>query len=176
MSNRIHLIVLAGFAVVAGSAFLSTAQAGDRAAQLARGEYVLSTSGCNDCHSPGGFEKGPGVAKSAWLTGLPVGFQGPWGTTYPANLRLTVSSMSESQWLVFARQERRPPMPWYSLNAMTDSDLKAIYAYIKSLGPAGKPAPAYVPPGGQVETPYFVFVPTMDSKQARLAAPARAAK
>ena len=67
-------------------------------------------------------------------------------------------------------------MPWYSLNAMTESDLKAIYAYIKSLGPAGKPAPAYVPPGGQVETPYFVFVPTMDSKQARLAAPARAAK
>ena len=54
MSNRIHLIVLAGFAAVAGSAFVSTAQAGDRAAPLARGEYVLSTSGCNDCHSPGG--------------------------------------------------------------------------------------------------------------------------
>ena len=45
MSNRIHLIVLAGFAFVAGSAFISTAQAGDRAAHLARGEYVVLTSG-----------------------------------------------------------------------------------------------------------------------------------
>ena len=37
MSNRMHIVVLAGFAVLAGSAFVSTAQAGDRAAQLARG-------------------------------------------------------------------------------------------------------------------------------------------
>jgi mono/diheme cytochrome c family protein len=169
MSNRIHLVVLAGFAVVAGNVFVPTVHAGDRAALLARGEYVLATSGCNDCHSPNGFEKGPTVPKADWLTGLPVGFQGPWGTTYPANLRLTVSGMSESQWLVFARQERRPPMPWLGLKAMTDTDLKAIYAYIRSLGPAGTPVPAYVPPGGTVNTPYFVFVPTTDSKQARAA-------
>lgn len=169
MSNRIHRVLLAGFAVLASSAFVPTAHADDRAALLARGEYVLSTSGCNDCHSPNGFEKGPTVPKGDWLTGLPVGFQGPWGTTYPANLRLTVSGMSESQWLVFARQERRPPMPWLGLKAMTDTDLKAIYAYIRSLGPAGKPAPAYVPPGGKVDTPYFVFVPQMDKKQAAVA-------
>jgi len=169
MTNRIHFVFLAGFAVLAGSAFVQTAHADGRAAQLARGEYVLATSGCNDCHSPNGFEKGPTVPKADWLVGLPIGFQGPWGTTYPANLRLTVSAMSESQWLVFARQERRPPMPWLGLKAMTDTDLKAIYAYIRSLGPAGTPAPAYVPPGGTVNTPYFVFVPTTDSKQARAA-------
>ena len=166
MSNRLVVVVLAGLVVLAGSVFVPAARADDRAAQLARGEYVLSISGCNDCHSPNGFEKGPTVPKSEWLTGLPVGFQGPWGTTYPANLRLTLSGMSESQWLVFARQERRPPMPWLGLKTMTDADLKAIYAYIRSLGPAGTPVPAYVPPGGKVDTPYFVFVPQVDKTQA----------
>lgn len=33
-----------------------------------------------------------------------------------------------------------------ALRDMTESDLKAIHQLIKSLGPAGEPAPAYVPP------------------------------
>ena len=37
---------------------------------------------------------------------MPVGFQGPWGTSYPANLRLTVQSMTETQWVRFARDNR----------------------------------------------------------------------
>jgi hypothetical protein len=49
---------------------------------------------------------------------------------------------------------------------MTDQDLTAIYAYVRSLGPAGVAAPAYVAPGGRVTTPYIVFVPREDAKQA----------
>lgn len=30
---------------------------------------------------------------------------------------------------------------------MTDQDLLAIYHYVRALGPAGQPAPEYVPPG-----------------------------
>ena len=67
--------------------------------------------------------------------GQPVGFQGPWGTTYPSNLRLVLGSMTEAQWLQHARQERLPPMPSFNLRAMTDADLKAIYAFVRSLGP-----------------------------------------
>ena len=33
------------------------------------------------------MQKGPAVPLQEWLTGVPVGFQGPWGTTYAANLR-----------------------------------------------------------------------------------------
>jgi hypothetical protein len=33
---------------------------------------------------------------------------------------------------------------------------------VKSLGPAGVAAPAYVAPGGRVTTPYIVFVPQVD--------------
>ncbi len=53
----------------------------------------------------------------------------------------------------------RPPMPLPSLRAMSDADLKAIYRYVRSLGAKGQPVPAYVPPGGQVATPYFDFTP-----------------
>jgi len=88
-----------------------------------------------------------------------VGFQGPWGVSYPANLRLTVQSMTETQWLVFARTERRPPMPWFNLRDMSDQDLIDIFRYIRSLGPAGTPAPAPVTPGGTVTTPVIDFVP-----------------
>ncbi len=149
------------FTAPAGAA---TADAKHDSASVARGRYLVTVSGCNDCHTPGGMEKGPAVPEAQWLTGLPVGFQGPWGTTYPSNLRLVLGSMTEAQWLLHARQERLPPMPWFNLRAMTDSDLKAIYAFVRNLGPAGVAAPAYVAPGGKVITPYFVFVPRTDTQ------------
>ena len=89
------------------------------------------------------------MPESEWLTGVPVGFQGPWGTTYPANLRLVVDGLSEAQWLAHARQERLPPMPWFNLREMTDEDLKAIYAYIRSLGATGDRGARLRRPGRQ---------------------------
>jgi len=103
--------------------------------------------------------KGGQVAESEWLTGDAMGWQGPWGTTYAANLRLLAASLTEAQWLARARQPMRPPMPVASLRAMTDADLRAIYRYVKSLPAKGGPAPAYVPPGGKVATPYFDLTP-----------------
>ena len=130
--------------------------------QVTRGKYLVTISGCNDCHTPGYMQQGPKVPEREWLTGVPVGYQGPWGTTYAANLRLVINGMSEAQWLVHARKEFKPPMPWFNLREMKDQDLKAIYAYVRSLGVAGEQAPAYVAPGGRVTTPYFVFVPQVD--------------
>ena len=141
--------------------------AGEPAAgAVERGRYLVTIGGCNDCHTPGYMEKGPAVPESEWLTGMPVGFQGPWGTSYAANLRLVLNSMTEDQWVKHARQQRLPPMPWFNLRAMTDDDLRAVYAYVRSLGAPGHPAPAYVAPGGKVSTPYFVFVPVIDQRQA----------
>jgi hypothetical protein len=112
------------------------------------------------------MQAGLKVPEQEWLKGGPVGFQGPWGTTYAANLRRVVNSMSESQWLTHARQDRLPPMPAYVLQRMREDDPKAIYAYVKSLGDVGDPAPSYVAPGGKVTTPYYVFVPQTDEKKA----------
>jgi mono/diheme cytochrome c family protein len=128
------------------------------AKQIERGRYLLLVGGCNDCHTPGYGPSGGKVAEQDWLVGDKLGFSGPWGTTYPSNLRLLVAGMTEPQWLVLAGQaEMRPPMPWVSLHAMQQDDLKAIYRYIAWLGPKGEPAPAYLPPGSVPRGPVVVF-------------------
>jgi mono/diheme cytochrome c family protein len=134
---------------------------------LERGRYLVSISGCNDCHTPGYPEAAGKLPAAEWLTGSPVGFQGPWGTTYPVNLRLYTQGMSEAQWIARVRQPMRPPMPWFSLRDMSDTDLVAMYRFIRALGARGEPAPAYAPPGVAVNTPYFEFVPKNLPKQAR---------
>lgn len=126
---------------------------------LARGRYITRVSGCNDCHTPGYAESGGKTAEADWLTGVPVGFKGPWGVTYPANLRLLAQTMDESAWLTYARAPRRPPMPWFNLRDMSDDDLRAVYRFVQSLGAKGVPAPAYAPPGTEVATPWILFVP-----------------
>lgn len=39
-----------------------------------------------------------------------------------------------------------PPMPWQTIGQMTDNDLKAVFAYLKSLPPIENPIPAPLPP------------------------------
>jgi len=50
-------------------------------------------------------------------------------------------------------------MPWFNLRAMNDADLRAIYRYVRSLGPAGEPAKAYLPPDKAPSAPYFRMTP-----------------
>lgn len=134
-------------------------------AQLERGRYLIVTAGCNDCHTAGYAPSGGAVPDAEWLTGDAIGFQGPWGTSYPSNLRLLTDRLDERQWLARARTPMLPPMPWISLKAMTDEDLKAIYAFIRSLGPAGQEAPMAAAPGVNVTTPYIEFVPKAPTSQ-----------
>jgi len=123
-----------------------------------RGEYLVMTSGCHDCHTPDYLVKGPMTAPETFLTGGKMGFRGPWGTTYPANLRLLLQRMTEVEWVNEARSiYRRPPMPYYSLNSMSEGDLRALYRYIRALGPAGESAPAFLPPDKAPPQPYVQY-------------------
>ena len=125
---------------------------------VALGRYLVQTTGCNDCHTPGYAAAHGKVSEKDWLTGDALGWHGPWGTTYAANLRLYFAGLSEAQWLNRARTiEPRPPMPWFNLRAMSDADLSAIYRFVKDAGPAGQPAPAYLPPGQPPPQPYIQF-------------------
>jgi mono/diheme cytochrome c family protein len=144
----------------------AAASAADRGPQdakraaLERGKYLVQTSGCNDCHTAGFIPSAGKVPEKEWLKGDAVGFRGPWGTTYPANLRLYFAGVSEKAFIADARSGRmRPPMPWFNLASMTDADLRAIHRYVRNLGEPGAPAPAYVAPGEEPRTPYIVFVP-----------------
>lgn len=125
---------------------------------IARGRYLVKIAGCNDCHTPGYFMGAGKVPEKQWLTGDTLGWRGPWGTTYPVNLRLYMRDLTEKQWLHVAKnKEMRPPMPWFALRDMTREDLRAIYRYIRHLGPAGQPAPAYLPPDKEPKPPFVTF-------------------
>jgi mono/diheme cytochrome c family protein len=145
--------------VIALGALSSTSTAGSHVAgqatakQIERGRYLVRTTGCNDCHTPGYTESAGRIDESQWLVGSTLGWQGPWGTTYPANLRLLTQGLTADQWLQVARRETRPPMPWFALRDMTDADLLAIYHFTRSLGPAGRTAPAFLPPGKSARAP-----------------------
>ncbi len=150
------------FAFAAASIIATAASAADQAPtkmpdEAARGRYLVQIAGCNDCHTAGYVESGGKVEESKWLTGDRLGWSGAWGTTYASNLRLGVKDMSADQFMTLARSPLRPPMPWFNLRDMKDSDVKAIYAYLKYLGPAGEPAPAYVPPGNLPAGPIVKF-------------------
>ena len=124
------------------------------------GRYLVRAGGCNDCHTPAFMMLGEKVPESQWLTGNAMGFRGPWGTTYASNLRRFVQPFTAEQFVEVVRKRNdRPPMPWPSLHAMSDADLKSIYAYIKSLPVSGAATPDFVPPGHQPKTPYILMVP-----------------
>jgi len=123
-----------------------------------RGRYLVQIAGCNDCHTAGYATSNGQTPESEWLYGDLLGWRGGWGTTYAANLRLSLSRMTEEQWVVFARNlQSRPPMPSFSLNAMTETDLKSLYRFVRQLEPLGEPAPSYVPPDQEPNPPYVTF-------------------
>ena len=122
---------------------------------LKRGRYLVVIGGCNDCHTPGYAESGGKVPEKDWLTGSRLGWHGPWGTTYPPNLRLFMQGITRAQWIKFAHSAQlRPPMPSWALHTLTDRDLSAIYAFVRHLGPSGHKAPNFIPPGQTPPEPY----------------------
>jgi len=143
---------------------------------LAQGEYLVKIAGCNDCHTPGYMQAAGEVPKDQWLVGNTLGFHGPWGTTFAANLRIKAAEMDEAGWIRYTGDlHTRPMMPDFAVRAMRESDRVAIYRFIRSLGPVGEPAPAYLPPGQTPPTPYLQMVLPTPAEGAPAAAAAPAA-
>lgn len=153
-------LVLAGVLPSTAYAAEVTKPAGAKvdASSLARGKYLVVIGGCNDCHTAGYAMTGGKTPEKDWLTGDKLGWRGPWGTTYAVNLRQTMQTLSEAQWIAKAKSlETRPPMPWFNLRTMSAQDLRAIYRYVRHLGPAGEAAPAYIPPDKEPPPPFIAF-------------------
>ncbi|MGI4718700.1 MAG: cytochrome C [Janthinobacterium lividum] len=125
---------------------------------IERGRYLVKIGGCNDCHTAGYGMRAGQVPEREWLMGDTLGWRGPWGTTYPSNLRLSMNALKEDDWIRMAQtMKTRPPMPWFTLHAMDKEDLRAIYRYVRHLGKAGNPAPAWAPPEQAPAGPYIQF-------------------
>jgi len=87
-------------------------------------------------------------------------FVGPWGISYTANLTpdtaTGIGAWTENVFIQTIRTGKHlgqeggrpilPPMPWYYIAKSTDEDLKAIFAYLKSLPPINNKVPPPTPP------------------------------
>jgi hypothetical protein len=92
-------------------------------------------------------------------------FAGPWGISYTSNLTpdqntglgiwtedMFVKAMRTGKHMATAR-EIQPPMPWQWIGKATDEDLKAIFAYLRSIPPIVNHVPEYEPPSGAPPAP-----------------------
>ena len=100
-------------------------------------------------------------SKGLSVTGDLTEWAGPWGVSYAGNLtphETGIGTWSEEQFFLAMREgkykglaESRtllPPMPWQSFSHMTDAEIKAVFAYLKSVKPVENVVPAALPPVG----------------------------
>lgn len=85
---------------------------------------------------------------------------GPWGVSFARNLTPDIAtgigSWTEEIFIKALRTGKDmgegrailPPMPWQMIGQATDADLKAIFAYLKSLKPVENAVPDPVSPTG----------------------------
>ncbi|PFG64218.1 cytochrome c [Thioclava sp. ES.031] len=152
-----RVLILAALGALASSSAVVAQEV-----SVERGKLVSITSGCHDCHTAGYNESGGKIDPEAALKGVPLGWQGPWGTTYAVNLRDEIKDMDEDGFVKYAQTfDAKPPMPFYNVHAMPESDLRSLCQYIKSLGDPGEPMPEALPPGEAPTTPYIVMAPPM---------------
>jgi mono/diheme cytochrome c family protein len=80
-------------------------------------------------------------------------FAGPWGVSYTANLtpdqNTGLAVWTEDMFVTAMREGKHmgksrpilPPMPWPAFKNLSDEDLKAIYAYLKTIPPVTNHVP-----------------------------------
>ena len=153
--------MLRPIALAALLAVIAPARANEPAAPSADyGKTVSIIGACHDCHTADYAERAGVINPDTALKGSPVGFQGPWGTTYAINLRVLAAGLNEDAWVKYLQASTaRPPMPFYNLHALDEIQLRSLHRYIVSLGAPGDSAPAFVPPGQRPVFPYTVIAP-----------------
>jgi mono/diheme cytochrome c family protein len=88
-------------------------------------------------------------------------FSGPWGVSFAANLSPDVNT-GTGIWTfdIFKNTIRNgrhwgvarpllPPMPWFNYREMTDEDLAAVFAYLRTIPPIHNEVQQPLPPAAQ---------------------------
>jgi hypothetical protein len=105
-----------------------------------RGAYLVQIAGCSDCHT---LEKqGQPISALAFAGGFEL--KGPFGTAASSNITPDPSGISYYDENLFIQAMRTGKvgsrslnsiMPWIVYRNMTDDDLKAVFAYLRTLKP-----------------------------------------
>lgn len=99
----------------------------------------------------------PPAPQGPWVWGgaaSNTAFYGPWGVSYAINLtpdaQTGLGPWTADQFVAAMKNGKHagsgrpilPPMPWQALSQLTDADLRAMFAYLKSLPPVRNEVPA----------------------------------
>jgi hypothetical protein len=136
----------------------------DRNDKVAYGKYLARVAGCQSCHTPVDKQHQP-LPGQDFSGGQE--FPGPWGALRSANLTPHATGLgdrTEAQFvgmfkafdmpvadLPTVTPDKNTVMPWLTYSKMTEADLGAIYAFLKTV-PAiervveKRPAPALPAP------------------------------
>lgn len=127
---------------------------------IARGKYLVSLGGCNDCHTPGNFLGKRDTTRV--LAGSEVGFEIPGlGVFHGPNLtpdkETGLGNWTEEQIATAITtgvrpdgRELAPIMPWRDFAHLTKADALAVAAFLKTLPPVQNKVPG---PFGPSEKP-----------------------
>ncbi len=103
-----------------------------------RGEYVLRTSACHHCHTP----RQGGQLNAALDMAGGNAFESPAGPAFATNITLDPTGIANYDEATFVQAMRTgklgtlsPVMPWVVTARMNDEDLKAVFAYLRTLKP-----------------------------------------
>lgn len=158
------VIAITVAATVAAPAELKAQQSAAGSAMVERGRYLVGITGCHDCHSPKTTGMTPDLSRALSgrpaTTPLPsatkdevhasldlTAWTGPWGQSVASNLTPDPatgigSRYSEASFIQTMRTGRKPngtavqpPMPSEVYQNMTDEDLRAIWAYLRTIKP-----------------------------------------
>lgn len=98
----------------------------------------------------------PPAPNGPWIvaaTGSFTAWAGPWGISYTQNItsdpETGIGNYTEEQFVMTIREGKKqgrgrallPPMPWPVIRNFSDQDLKAIYAYLKTVTPIKNKVP-----------------------------------
>ncbi len=146
------------FGAIALLGFSLPASADD--AQVARGKYLVSITGCSDCHTPGGMLGSPDMKR--YLGGSDVGFAVPGagvfvGPNLSPDKATGLGAWTDAQIAAAIREgktpsgrELSPVMPWPGFAHLSNDDVAAIVAFLKSLPAVDNKVPGPFKPTDKV--------------------------
>lgn len=98
-------------------------------------------------------------SKGFAITQTLTAWVGPWGVSYAANLtpdETGLANWEESNFFTALRKGKHkgvesersllPPMPWDMYKHMTDQEIRAVFAYLKTIKPIKNIVPQALPP------------------------------
>ncbi len=141
--------------------------------KIDRGAYMIELLGCGSCHTNGAFDGEPDMTRALAGSDTGVAFTNPVGDeypgiVYPSNItpdeETGIGSWSDRQIANAIRSgigrhgERRiATMPWQGYARLTDEDVAALVAYLRSIQPIKNKVPAEVAPGKRATSPFTYF-------------------